>query len=365
MKIKSNMFMFILIASFIFLLLHMIVIFWFYQNTPALTFNIFAKILPFVLTALYIALYAFSKKINSWSLEAFLLAYLGALFLAFSIVFGLVAVNFVLRICHVTMPNNLGFWALGTWIIIVLISLYTAAKPPKITNITFEDPCIKQDTKIAFVSDTHFGATVGLKRAKNLKQIIENNAPDLLVFTGDVFETNFEDSIPFADIIATILPGKKFGVLGNHEYYQGLENERKSFNRAGINLLENKNEITQDINIIGINDIRTAGISKQEFENILKQQVQPDKFNLLLTHTPMFFEEAAKEGINLMLCGHNHNGQIWPFTLLVKMTTPYLYGHFKTDQANLFVTSGTFFWGPPLRFLSSNEIVFVTLKGTK
>ena len=321
-----------------------------------------------ITTCINIGLYRFiciSQENKPWPLEAFLLTYLGALFLAFCLVFGLVTINLILQIFHVTLPNNLGFWVLGTWIIIVLISLCTAAKPPKTTNVTFDAPNIQKDMKIAFISDTHFGATVGLKKAQSLKQIIENNNPDLIVFTGDIFETDFKDSIPFADIITTILPGKKFGVLGNHEYYQGLDNARKSFNRAGINLLENKNEIAQDINIIGINDIRTAHISKQEFENILKRQIQTGKFNLLMTHTPMYLEEASKLGVNLMLSGHNHDGQIWPFKFLVRLTNPYLYGHFKIGQTNLFVTSGTFFWGPPLRFLTNNEIVFITLKGAK
>ena len=263
------------------------------------------------------------------------------------------------------ISNTLGFWAFGVWLIVVLIGLYTAAKPPKVTNINLEAPNLKQNIKIAFISDTHFGATVGIKRAKSIKRIIEKNKPDLIVFTGDIFETDFKDSIPFAEILADILPNKKFGVFGNHEYYQGLDNARKSFKKANINLLENKSEITENINIIGVNDIRTANISKQEFENILKQQVKSDNFNLLLTHTPLYFEEAAKNGIDLMLSGHNHKGQIWPFNFLVNLTNPYLYGHFKSGTANLFVTSGTFFWGPRIRLFTSNEIVFITLKGVQ
>ncbi|MBO7604962.1 MAG: metallophosphoesterase, partial [Elusimicrobiaceae bacterium] len=223
--------------------------------------NTFAKFLPLILTAGYFALLVFARKINFWPLESVLLTYLGALFLAFCIVFGIVSVTLLLKIFRVTLPNNLGFWALGIWLIIIIISLYTAAKPPKIVNISFYTTNLKKDTKIAFVSDTHFGATVGLKRAKSLKQIIENNKPDLIVFTGDIFETDFKDSIPFAEVLADILPGKKFGVLGNHEYYQGLDNARKSFDKAGIILLENESENTENINIIGINDIKTARIS--------------------------------------------------------------------------------------------------------
>ncbi len=363
MKIRNKMFVFI--ALLIFLMMHTLVIFWFCQNTPGLTLNTLAKLLPILLTAGYIALYTLSKKLNFWPLENILLIYLGTLFLAFCVVLGFVIINLLLKIFHVTLPNTIGFWALGIWIIMVIMGLYTAARSPKITDITFEAQNLKQDTKIAFVSDSHFGATVGLKRAKNLKQIIENNQPDLIVFTGDIFETDFKDSIPFTEVIEDILPGKKFGVLGNHEYYQGLDNARQSFKKAGINLMENKSEILNNINIIGINDIRTAHISKQEFENILKQEVKQNKFNLLLTHTPLYFEEAAHNGVNLMLSGHNHNGQIWPFNFIVGLTNPYLYGHFKSGQANLFVTSGTFFWGPPIRFLTDNEIVFITLRGKK
>lgn len=357
--------MFLFVAVLVFLLMHTLVVFWFCQNTPMLTLNTFTKLLPLLLTGGYIALYVLARKINFWPLEDILLTYLGALFLAFCLIFAFVSVSLLLKFFHVILPNNLGFWVLGTWIIIFLIGLYTAAKSPKITNITFEAPNLKQDTKIAFVSDTHFGATVSLNRAKDLKQIIENNKPDLIVFTGDIFETNFQDSIPFAEVIFTILPNKKIGVFGNHEYYQGLNNARLSFKKAGINVLENKSEDFEDINIIGINDIRTAHVSKQKFENILKKEIKQNKFNLLLTHTPLYFEEAAKAGINLMLSGHNHNGQIWPFNFLVGLTNPYLYGHFKSGQANLFVTAGTFFWGPPIRFLTNNEIVFITLKGEK
>ena len=83
MKIRNNMFIFI--SVLVFLLMHTVVIFWFCQNTPVLALNNFAKILPLLLTLGYIALLAFARKVNFWGLEAFLLTYLGALFLAFCI----------------------------------------------------------------------------------------------------------------------------------------------------------------------------------------------------------------------------------------------------------------------------------------
>ncbi len=362
-KIKNKMFIFI--AFLIFLLMHTVVIFWFCQNTTGLTLTEVTKLLPLLLTTLYFILYALARKFDFWTLEAILSTYLGSLFLAFALVMFLMVLTLILKICHITLPFSLGFPILGIWVILVLISLYTAAKKPSVTNAIFETPVLNKDVKIAFVSDTHFGATVGVKRANDLKNIIETNNPDIIVFVGDIFETNAEKSLPFTEIITDISKGKKFGVLGNHEYYQGLKNARASFKKANINLLENKNQILDNINIIGINDIKTSKISKQEFENILKQNIKQGNFNLLLTHTPMYFKEAAQNGIDLMLSGHNHNGQIWPFNYIVALTTPYLQGHFKYGKANLYVNSGTFFWGPPMRLGSENEIIFITLKGRK
>ena len=357
--------MFLFLAILVFLLMHGAVVFWFAQNTPGLALTALTKLLPLILTVLYIALFILAKKIHSWPLETFLLTYLGILFLGFCIVCIFVLLAIILKFLHLALPLNLGFLALGILVFLTLISLFTAAKTPTVKNINIASPGIRGEVKIAFVADTHFGATVGIKRAESLNKILQQIKPDLIVFSGDIFETDSKDSAPFAEILARILPGKKFGVFGNHEYYQGLQNARQSFKKAGINLLENESTLFNNINIIGVNDIKTARISKQNFENILKENVKPNTFNLLLTHTPLHFDTAAQNGINLMLSGHTHRGQIWPFNFLVRLTTPYVYGHFKTGNSDLIVTSGTFFWGPPMRLFTNNEITLITLKGVK
>lgn len=353
---------FFIIVFLVFALMHSIVIFWFCQNTSGLSLTLFVKILPVILTILYFLLYTLARKANWQFLEYFLLTYMGALFLAFALVFALVVLNFVLRLFHVNMPPVLGFPVLIIWLIMFAVSLYTTAKAPSITELSLDAPALKQDVKIAFVADTHFGATVGIKRAESLKQLLEQQKPDLILFGGDIFETKFKDSIPFADILASI-PNKKIGVFGNHEYYQGFDDAVSSFKQADINLLENENEIFKGINIIGVNDIKTTNLTKQNFENILKKKIDTNQFNLLLTHTPLYFKEAAQNGIDLMLSGHTHKGQIWPFNFLVKAVFPYFNGLYEEGKAKIFITSGTFFWGPPLRLFSKNEITIITLKG--
>lgn len=357
--------MFFFVAFLLFFLMHLVTIFWFCQNTAGFVLSSFTKFLPLILTTSYVLLYIFARKNNLWFLEEILLIYLGALFIAFALVFALILFSFILKILHLTLPFNLGIPTLITWAVIVLISLFTAAKTPTIKTINLQTSILTGNKKIAFIADTHFGATVSPKRAESLRRILEKENPDLILFGGDIFETDFQNSTPYTNILANILPNKKFTVFGNHEYYIGLDNARASFSKSGINLLENKSYNFENINIIGVNDIKTSKITKQELENILKKEIKPNTFNILLTHTPMLFKEAAKNGVDLMLSGHTHKGQIFPFNFLVRLATPYIYGQFKDGKSNLIVTSGTFFWGPPMRFLTNNEIVIINLQGNK
>ena len=357
--------MFFLIALLIFFLMHALVIFWFCQNTLGFALTTLTKFLPFALTLIYILLFMAARKFNLWHLEAALLIYLGTLFIAFSIVALLLILAFALKLLHLTLPINLGIPAFIALVLIALVSLYTAAKTPTVKTINLQAPNLTENKKIAFVADTHFGATVSKKRAEDLQKILIQENPDLILFGGDVFETNYQDSIPYSEILANILPGKKLGVFGNHEYYIGLTQARNSFNKAGINLLENTSRNFENINIIGINDIKTSQITKQEFDNILKKEIKPNAFNVLITHSPVYFEEAAKNGVDLMMSGHTHKGQIFPFNSLVRLTTPYVYGQFQEGKSNLIVTSGTFFWGPPMRFLTNNELIIINLIGQK
>ena len=357
--------MFFFVAFLLFFLMHLVIILWFCQNTAGFALSSFTKFLPLILTTSYVLLYIFARKNNLWFLEEILLIYLGALFLAFALVFVLIIFSFILKILHLTLPFNLGIPALILWAALVLISLFTATKTPTVKTVNLQTPVLTENKKIAFIADTHFGATVSPKRAESLSKILEKEKPDLILFGGDIFETDFQNSIPYTDILANISQNKKFAVFGNHEYYIGLDNARASFNKSGINLLENKSYNLEDINIIGINDIKTSQITKQELENILKKEIKPNTFNILLTHTPMLFKEAAKNGVDLMLSGHTHKGQIFPFNFLVRLATPYIYGQFKDGKSNLIVTAGTFFWGPPMRFLTNNEIIIINLQGNK
>jgi predicted MPP superfamily phosphohydrolase len=85
---------------------------------------------------------------------------------------------------------------------------------------------------------------------------------------------------------------------------------------------------------------------------------------VLLAHDPTTFVAAAKTNIDLQLSGHTHGGQIWPFAALVRAAVPFLAGLYRRGRAQLYVSRGTGFWGPPMRIGARGEITEITIVRT-
>ncbi|MGI9590965.1 MAG: metallophosphoesterase, partial [Myxococcota bacterium] len=86
---------------------------------------------------------------------------------------------------------------------------------------------------------------------------------------------------------------------------------------------------------------------------------------VLLAHDPASFAAARGQGIDLQLSGHTHGGQLWPFGWFVRLATPWVAGRYRDGRAQLYVSRGTGFWGPPLRLGSPAEITEITLHAAR
>jgi predicted MPP superfamily phosphohydrolase len=89
----------------------------------------------------------------------------------------------------------------------------------------------------------------------------------------------------------------------------------------------------------------------------------PKRFTVLMYHRPTGHRDAGKAGVDLMLSGHTHGGQFFPFVLFAKMVWGRRYGLFHNGGMYHYVTSGTGTWGPPLRFGTSSEIALFEVGG--
>jgi len=126
---------------------------------------------------------------------------------------------------------------------------------------------------------------------------------------------------------------------------------------VGIQTLNNESLKINGINLIGISDNISDKSKISNFEKFF----QKDLFNLLIVHKPSIWEKVSAKA-NLMLSGHTHNGQIFPFNFIVKLKFPKIYGLHQRINNYLYVSSGSATWGPKIRIGSNNEIVQIKLK---
>ncbi len=283
--------------------------------------------------------------------------YFGLVFLAFCVSAGFAVASKLLTWLHV--PTGwMGIATLITLAVVFVSAFWGGFAAPKTKHVAVQIPGAPH-LKLALLSDTHLGMGVSLKRFENVLQRIEQEKPDLLLALGDIYEYG-----PHRDQYAAALARVKtslgsYGVLGNHEYYVGYGDSKEFFRQAGITLLENTAvTLPNGVQVAGLKDIKTAGVTAQDVAQLLAG-LDKTKPTFLLSHTPSLEDTAAANGADLMLCGHTHNGQLWPFTYLVKLAFAHVYGLYNIEKMKLYVTSGVFYWGIPLRFLAPAELVFI------
>lgn len=370
MKLKNNSFavtlMFIFIFIFVLLAMQYTPVLWTAINTPVLRESLLFKLAPLFATALFVTAMFYTRANGSTAAVIFtrvMYIWLGVMFIWFSVSMVFMAGQLTAGFLKVKIPQNLPLYCAIFTAILSIASIVTAALPPRIAKVNLQNPFGQGETlKIVQVSDSHLGIGVSPERFKKLADKINALNPDIIVLTGDIIEETNINTLQYTQILKDLKARYgKYAVTGNHEYYRGVQNNVNIWLNAGIIPLQNSATQAGSINIIGVNDIKTANISKAEFNKILARDIDKNKFNLLLSHTPVYFKEAADDGVNLMLSGHTHNGQIWPFGLLARLSFKYIYGLHSYNNAHIYVTSGTFFWGPAMRLFTRNEIVLITL----
>jgi len=83
---------------------------------------------------------------------------------------------------------------------------------------------------------------------------------------------------------------------------------------------------------------------------------------ILLAHQPKSIFEAARVGFDLVLSGHTHGGQFFPWNYMVALDQPYVSGLHKHEETYIYVSKGTGYWGPPVRLGARSEITVITLR---
>ena len=214
------------------------------------------------------------------------------------------------------------------------------------------------------ISDLHIGGLIDREFVKESVAKINALKPEIVFITGDLVDTSIH-SIKDAILEFNHLeaPEGIYMVLGNHEYYHNLiEIIHFIRNESAITLLINRS-VSIDrlrVNIVGVADLFGYRLDMMQ-PDIQKayRKSNPDYQTILLAHQPKFIEELDGYEPDLILSGHTHGGQIWPFNYLVALQQPYVSGlHTLPYGGRIYVNSGIGFWGPPMRLGSQAEISY-------
>lgn len=150
-------------------------------------------------------------------------------------------------------------------------------------------------------------------------------------------------------------------VTGNHEAIAGYKICEDALQSAGVHILENQKVEVEGLQIGGLAYTHETDQSVRETLNTLN--LDPSKPSILLKHIPSHVEEVAKAGVSLMLSGHTHQAQVWPFRYITqKVFKGFDYGLKTLNQLQVYTSSGVGTWGPPVRIFTKSEIVKITLE---
>ena len=231
--------------------------------------------------------------------------------------------------------------------------------------------------RVVQISDLHAGATMHAGRAEELVRRVNELSPDLLVFTGDLFDetTPRPDFDAYCRAFAAMQArwGKYF-VYGNHDLGQYFG--KASYTRADLEsaLAAAEVRVLEDVAVTvptGGGRLRVVGrkdwlfCERRRFSAAQLMPGGPDgTFTLWLDHEPREPHQAAAAGADLILCGHTHAGQLWPVGLVARLFhfNELNYGCRRVEGATAIVSGGTGTWGYRLRTAGRTEIVCVDVQ---
>ena len=259
--------------------------------------------------------------------------------------------------------------ALVATAVLSIVAVVQDARGPRVVRHEVKVPSLpggRTELKVVQLSDLHLGSLLGERWLS--RRVAEANAlsPDLVVVTGDLVDAEVG---PLARLVPELrklaAPLGVWGVTGNHEFYAGLEKSVALYESAGIRMLRDAwGEAAPGLVLAGVDDLtarRQLGLDGRTLERAFAG-VPDGSVVVLLSHSPLLVRDAAARGARLMLSGHTHGGQLWPFVYLSSIAYPFQAGRYDVDGMALVVSRGTGTWGPPMRLFFRSEIVEVTLR---
>ncbi len=215
--------------------------------------------------------------------------------------------------------------------------------------------------RIVAVSDLHLGYLIDKRYAKRYVELIMEQEPDLVLFIGDIIDAEIAPLVNQKmneDFLKLNPPMGVYGCTGNHEYrYQAETKINWLNNEANITMIRDSAVlIDNSFYIVGREDLVYP--KRTDLKSIIEEQsIDTSLPMIVLNHTPNNLDEEMENGADLALYGHTHEGQIFPFNIIVRMMFEVSSGYKQKENTHVFVSSGLGLSGPQYRIGTKSEVV--------
>ncbi|KUP23025.1 metallophosphoesterase [Paenibacillus sp. DMB5] len=225
---------------------------------------------------------------------------------------------------------------------------------------------------VAVASDLHLGNIVGNRHLRKMVAEINRMEPDIILLAGDVLDDSIEPFIRNGMSLQLKQLKARYGVyavLGNHEYYGGsIAQYTEVMAGIGIRVLQDEVAEAGGVYIAGRKDKTAESMQGGRMSvQALLEGLDHTRPILMMDHQPTGFDIAAKTGVDVLLSGHTHRGQIAPNHWITRRLFELDWGYLLKDKLHVIVSSGYGTWGPPIRLASRSELIRleVLLEGSK
>lgn len=251
-------------------------------------------------------------------------------------------------------------------------------------EVTIEKSCSnRNELKVVLLADLHLGYNYGKREISRMVTKVNAQNPDLVLIAGDIFDNEY-DAVQDPERIAEKLSEMKstygtYGVFGNHDVSERLlggfsvsldadEVRDSRFDtfaeKANITILDDESVCIDDaFYLVGRMDASKPGDgtkNRMTPEEILKD-LDKSKPILVMEHQPKQLQELSDAGADMQLCGHTHDGQLFPGNLLLGLIWENPCGYLQKGNLHSIVTSGVGVWGPAMRTGTDSEICPITI----
>ncbi len=340
-------------------------------------FDIKSKFLYLILImTLSPAFYKYYDKLgyDNYYMSLFILLWMGFIMLFFLYYLFIDIYHFILKISekilkHNPLPHISSFKGFIFITVLTLSSMaygYYETLNLKVYKFEIYSDKIKRDVKILHISDLHLNQVMREDKINLVLDIYNKEKPDIVISTGDLVDGYVLTKESYVKLLNQMNPPLgKYAILGNHEYYNHVNQAIEFTEKAGFKVLRDETFSIQDLAFVGVDDEEAERfkIRKSIPEKELFKNVDDSKFVIFLKHQPKL-DNGLIGKFDLMLAGHTHGGVLWPVKFILRKIFITDAGFLKINNSYIFVSRGIGTGGPPIRIGCPPDMAIFYLKSS-